>query len=187
MAVPSNRIPHTQISTLFSKIPVKVVAPPATNVTSRYLPGSFSKNEPGGTSVSLNETKRYKKRKIPAAIREAVWIKHCGRAFEHKCLTSWCQNTITAFDFQCGHNIPESKGGTLAMSNLYPLCARCNVSMGDRYTIDEWNAIQSTAGAVANAAPVAPKRTWGQFFSCLKAGKQPEPRQPASPSRPASR
>lgn len=134
---------------------------------------------------------RYKKRKIPAAIREAVWVKHCGRVFEHKCTTSWCQNRITAFDFQCGHNIPESKGGTLAMSNLYPLCSRCNVSMGDRYTIDEWNAIQPVLGlkpVTLSDRSVQTKRTWGQFFSCLHftAGKPPEPRQPTSPSRRAT-
>ena len=156
----TNRNSHTQISTLFSKIPVKM--PEKVPVVGRY-----------------------KKRKIPAAIREAVWIRHCGRVFEHKCLTSWCQNTITAFDFQCGHNIPESKGGTLAMTNLYPLCARCNISMGDRYTIDEWNAIQPTVGAVPIVAEV-PKRTWAQLFTCIKAGKPSEPRQPASPSKPAS-
>lgn len=149
---------------------------------------------------------RYKKRKIPAAIREAVWVKHCGRAFEHKCATTWCQNTITAFDFQCGHNIPESKGGTLALTNLHPLCARCNVSMGDRYTIDEWNAIETSsvlaavtpaavtpaakAQAVAQAAPITTqsKRTWRQFFSCIiPVGKPPQPRRPASPSRRATR
>jgi 5-methylcytosine-specific restriction endonuclease McrA len=106
--------------------------------------------------VKVND--KYRKRKIPAAIREAVWVKHCGRVFEHKCFTSWCQNTITAFDFQCGHNIPESKGGTLAMSNLYPLCARCNVSMGDRYSIDEWNAIEPAT------VTVQPTRTWRQFL-----------------------
>jgi hypothetical protein len=135
---------------------------------------------------------RYKKQKIPAAIREAVWVKHCGRAFEHKCLTSWCPNTITVFDFQCGHNIPESKGGTLALTNLYPLCARCNVSMGDRYTIDEWNAIDKSS-VVAATVQVAPtpnpiKRTWRQFFSCvIPVGKPPPPRRPASPSRRAIR
>jgi hypothetical protein len=160
--------PQSQVNTLFKNIPVKV-----------------------------DETKPYKKRKIPAAIREAVWIKHCGRAFEHKCATTWCQNTITAFDFQCGHNIPESKGGTMALTNLYPLCARCNVSMGDRYTIDEWNAIETSSlgdavtpatktQAVSQANPI--KRTWRQFFSCvIPVGKPPPPRQPASPSRRANR
>ena len=123
-----------------------------------------------------------KKQKIPAAIREAVWIKSCGRVFEHKCFTSWCPNTITVFDFQCGHNIPESKGGTIAVTNLYPLCSRCNLSMGDRYTIDEWNAI---------TPPDKPHTwyTWRRFFSCmsiLKVEKPPAPLQPASPSKPSS-
>lgn len=162
----STRAPHTQISKLFSTIPLKAVAPPATKAVGKY-----------------------KKRKIPAAIREAVWIKQCGRVFEHKCLTSWCQNTITVFDFQCGHNIPESKGGTLAITNLYPLCARCNVSMGDRYTIEEWHAIQPVLGLESSTIPpVQAKRTWWQFFSCvMPAGKPPPPHQPASPSRPAIR
>ena len=128
-----------------------------------------------------------KKQKIPAAIREAVWVKNCGRAFEHKCFTSWCPNTITVFDFQCGHNIPESKGGTIALTNLYPLCARCNLSMGDRYTIDEWNAITPSYSVPIPIAKVEPPRTWRQFFSCVsKAGKPCEPPQPVSPSKPSS-
>jgi len=127
-----------------------------------------------------------KKQKIPAAIREAVWIKSCGRVFEHKCFTSWCPNTITVFDFQCGHNIPESKGGTIAVTNLYPLCARCNLSMGDRYTIDEWNAITPSINPVI---PLNKPPIWRRFFSCmstLKAEKPPAPLQPASPSKPSS-
>ena len=48
-------------------------------------------------------------------------------------------NTINVFNFQVGHNIPESKGGTLSLNNLKPICGRCNFSMGNNYTIDEWN------------------------------------------------
>jgi len=127
---------------------------------------------------------KYRKQKIPAAIREAVWVKRCGRVFEHKCYTSWCQNTITAFDFQCGHNIPESKGGTLVISNLYPLCARCNVSMGDRYTIDEWNAIEP----VVTAAPQTwRQRMWARLFGCFNpVERQSAPPPQASPSRRAN-
>ena len=86
------------------------------------------------------QPKTYKKQKVPAAIREAVWIRHCGRVFEHKCLTSWCPNILTVFDFQSGHNIPESKGGATCVDNLYPICARCNMSMGNHYTFDQWTA-----------------------------------------------
>lgn len=78
------------------------------------------------------------KEKIPKAIREQVWISHFGRKFEGKCLTPWCKNNITVFDFQCGHDLPESKGGTLDLLNLFPICARCNLSMSDNHTFKEW-------------------------------------------------
>lgn len=116
---------------------------------------------------------KYRKQKIPAAIREAVWIKRCGRVFEHKCLTSWCPNTITVFDFQSGHNIPESKGGKTIVDNLYPLCARCNVSMGDRHTFDEWTAMIPPEQA--------PKKGWSRLL-CFKAQTPSSPAPPTSSS-----
>lgn len=82
------------------------------------------------------------KTKIPKALREQVWISFCGdKWFKSKCAVSWCQNTITPFTFQCGHNIPESKGGKTDISNLRPICASCNMSMGDEYSIDEFSRI----------------------------------------------
>ena len=73
------------------------------------------------------------------------------------------------FDFQSGHNIPESKGGALTIDNLYPLCARCNTSMGDRYTFDEWTKVAAPLAALAASATAStpPKRTWSRFFSCF--------------------
>jgi len=76
--------------------------------------------------------------RIPKALREAVWIKHMGKRFEHKCLTPWCSNRINTFDFHVSHGIPESKGGETTVDNLYPVCARCNLSMGSSYTFEEW-------------------------------------------------
>lgn len=80
-----------------------------------------------------------RKQKIPKAVREQVWLTHMGTVFESKCRVTWCMNKINVFDFQCGHNIPESRGGETNVSNLIPICARCNNSMGNHYTIDEWN------------------------------------------------
>lgn len=97
-----------------------------------------------------------RKTQIPKALREQVWLKTMGKVFEGKCPVQWCTNTITAFDFQCGHNLPESKGGTTNLANLIPLCGRCNVSMGDRYTIDEWNRQFSV--------PVPPKTGWKRYW-----------------------
>ena len=82
-----------------------------------------------------------KKAKIPKALREQVWIKIFGKNYESKCYISWCSNNITVFDFECGHNIPESKGGRTIIENLYPICSRCNKSMSSEYTIDEWNRL----------------------------------------------
>ena len=81
------------------------------------------------------------KDKIPKALREQVWLTHVGKKFESKCVVRWCRNTITVFDFQSGHNIPESKGGVTELSNLRPICSRCNSSMNDTYTIDEWEKL----------------------------------------------
>ena len=80
-----------------------------------------------------------RKKKIPKAIREQLWLHDMGRVFEGKCKTSWCMNTVTLFDFQCGHNIPESKGGPLSLDNLIVICSRCNTSMGNQYTFKEWS------------------------------------------------
>ena len=82
-----------------------------------------------------------RKTTIPKALREQVWITHIGTEFEGKCCVTWCKNRITAFQFECGHNIPESKGGATHLTNLRPICSRCNTSMGNAYTIDEWNAM----------------------------------------------
>lgn len=79
--------------------------------------------------------------KIPKALREQVWIKFNGKRFENKCYIRWCINRIDVFNFQVGHNIPESKGGATILENLRPLCSRCNQSMNNIYTIDEWDKL----------------------------------------------
>ncbi len=83
--------------------------------------------------------KQNKKKSIPKALREQVWKKYCGEKFSKKCTISWCKNQINVFDFHVGHNIPESKGGETNISNLRPICSRCNLSMSNIYTIDKWN------------------------------------------------
>lgn len=87
----------------------------------------------------LQNESPYKKTKIPKALREQVWLKTVGETFDAKCSVVWCKNRINVFDFQCGHNIPESKGGRTSLDNLLAICTRCNISMGSQYTIDEWN------------------------------------------------
>ena len=101
----------------------------------------FRKNNPKGYSYStkIKKSKKYKKQKIPKALKQQVWLNTYGKKFESKCYIVWCNNDINCFTFDCGHNIPESKGGKLEISNLKPLCRNCNLGMGNQYTIDEWN------------------------------------------------
>ena len=103
----------------------------------------------------------YKKGKIPKALREQVWLKDMGHTFHGKCRVTWCNNIISVFDFQSGHNIPESRGGHTTLDNLVPICSRCNISMGNNYTIDEWNVrfgprkpvavVETKVGCIAGA------------------------------------
>lgn len=105
----------------------------------------------GGTRSAPAE-----KATIPKALREQVWVRHAGRCFERKCLIPWCENLMTVFDFHVGHDVPESAGGATEIANLRPICARCNLSMGSQYTIQQWMALSR------------PKRNcWTAFAQCL--------------------
>ena len=83
-----------------------------------------------------------KKERIPRGLREQVWISQFGKVFEHECYIHWCKNKINVWDFHVGHNKPESRGGTLSINNLKPICSRCNLSMSDNYTITEWEQLR---------------------------------------------
>jgi 5-methylcytosine-specific restriction endonuclease McrA len=99
----------------------------------------------------MRNIKKYRKANIPKALREQVWLETFGKVYEHSCHIEWCSNIINVFDFHVGHDIPESKGGTLTIDNLKPICARCNLSMGDNYTIGEWqNFKQNTGNVIPN-------------------------------------
>lgn len=108
-------------------------------------------------------TRVFMKKKIPGALREQVWLLYCGDIhFKHKCLVTWCENTITPFTFEIGHNIPESKGGRTDINNLRPICAKCNRSMGDDYTIDEFSALSE-------------RRHISKLWECFKHVPPPRP------------
>lgn len=117
----------------------------STRPTSFKVNGLFASIMPRITPVeSAGEkynTKKYKKKSIPKALKEQVWLQKMGKVFESKCPIVWCENRINSFDFHTGHNIPESKGGKTTIDNLIPICDRCNTSMGDRFTIDDWNKL----------------------------------------------
>lgn len=111
--------------------------------------------EAAATPIKPVPAKRGKTRKqtIPVRLREAVWTAQMGKVFEGKCYVTWCNNIITVFDFQCGHDIPESKGGQTTIQNLRPICSRCNLSMGNRYSLAEWNQLTPASPIITSVAP----------------------------------
>jgi len=109
------------------------------------------------------------KDKIPKALREQVWLVHMGKTFEKKCKIVWCENKITVFDFQCGHDIPESHGGETTLQNLVPICSRCNLSMSNTYTIKQWNQFSKPPSLWKRI------KTWFGFSGTKESGTKSPP------------
>lgn len=151
-----------------------VIAAPAQQAAVR----APSKNKKQTTPAkSAAKKKPYRKQKISAALREQVWIQHNGPVFEKKCAVTWCTNTITVFNFQSGHDIPESKGGPTNITNLYPICGKCNLSMSNTYTFKEWCAMYESKDPPLLADPVplsqgqdtqVKRSFWKRFFCCFR-------------------
>ncbi len=158
-----------RMNSLFKQLPKppeKPTPPNVKNPMKRQRSKKQLKVEPKPKPVPKSAAKpKQKKKRIPAALREQVWLHRMGKVFEGKCPTTWCQNTITVFDFQSGHNIPESKGGPTTLENLIPLCSRCNLSMGNDYTFEEWCTISNQPEKTVEV--VEPPRRWCSFF-CIK-------------------
>lgn len=83
------------------------------------------------------KVRKPRKAAIPKVIKTLVWNKYIGEDVAvAKCV---CCETIEIRNthFHCGHVIAEADGGTLEISNLRPVCAPCNLSMGTR-NMDEF-------------------------------------------------
>ncbi len=107
------------------------------------------------------------------SVREEVWLRTCGERFSHPCITRWCSNRITVFDFHVAHNIPSSRGGMNSFENLKPMCARCNYAMGNRYTIDEWQRVMSVSNELAESVEVEPTLSFESSESAVPDGGEP--------------
>jgi hypothetical protein len=69
------------------------------------------------------------KKTIPKPLKDLVWETYIGNDIATtKCLC--CENNeIRMNNFHCSHVIAESKGGTMTVENLRPICATCNLAM----------------------------------------------------------
>jgi len=78
----------------------------------------------------VNDKPKLKKKSIPKVLKASVWITHIGKAIGMtKCPCCGVED-ITQLNFECGHVVAESSGGETVISNLRPVCAGCNKSMG---------------------------------------------------------
>jgi 5-methylcytosine-specific restriction endonuclease McrA len=63
--------------------------------------------------------------------KHRIWINEY-EINEFKCPYN-CRNIINIFNFECDHQIPESKGGATILSNLRPICNKCNKNLSNKY------------------------------------------------------
>jgi hypothetical protein len=72
------------------------------------------------------------KYQIPKKVKTDVWNAYIGPNIpQHKCLC--CKIVVIGItSFDVGHVIAECNGGSMAISNLRPICSACNHAMGRR-------------------------------------------------------
>lgn len=78
----------------------------------------------------MNCTGKQKKTSIKSSLKKQVWDVYIGTDIgKAKCLC--CKNNdISQLDFHCGHVLSEANGGLTDVTNLRPICQKCNLSMG---------------------------------------------------------
>jgi hypothetical protein len=81
------------------------------------------------SSQPSNNTKK-KRNKIKTALRVACWNKYAGRDVATTKAFCCRVTDICYHNFQCGHIVSHADGGHATLSNLRPICATCNGSMG---------------------------------------------------------
>lgn len=82
------------------------------------------------TSVTPSRPLKKRKKYIPKCLRIAVWQKNIGLEIGTTPCMVCKVISINQMDFHCGHIVSEADGGDTCLSNLKPVCAKCNYSMG---------------------------------------------------------
>lgn len=87
-------------------------------------------------SIECPSASSKKKATIPKSVRAHIWNHYIGPHInEHRCLC--CKRALIRItEFEIGHVQSEADGGTMEITNLRPICAVCNHSMGRMNMID---------------------------------------------------
>ena len=84
------------------------------------------------TNTKIQKTKKKSKKSISKALKYKIWNKYIGSKNGEVYCISCVENKINMMNFECGHIIPESKGGETTQDNLLPICGLCNKSMATK-------------------------------------------------------
>lgn len=103
--------------------------------------------------VAKSSAEPYKKKSIPAVLREQVWRKYFKNSLDGLCPI--CANKISFANHDCAHILAEAQGGSTCINNLRPTCGKCNKSMGTTH-LDEFKD-KINPIAVTHAKRVDPK------------------------------
>jgi hypothetical protein len=85
--------------------------------------------------------------------RQKIWRHWLGNVKFAKC--PCCEERTIYRDisrgWSFGHDIPFSKGGTNHIENIIPICAQCNMEMGNNYTDYEIQTNQPCLNSFRNS------------------------------------
>lgn len=91
----------------------------------------------------MKPKKKYKKQRIGKTLRIQVWDKWIGIKIGMIKYPNCKIYDISQSNFECGHYIPESQGGTTDINNLLPICTDCNKSNGTKtMNLELWKEIK---------------------------------------------
>jgi 5-methylcytosine-specific restriction endonuclease McrA len=111
----------------------KTIAAPITPSIELLIPKKVDRPKTISAQITSSiETPIPKKRRkqLPKATRVAVWNTYIGEGKgESPCFVG-CGNTIYWSNYECGHVVASSMGGSDEINNLRPICSNCNKSMG---------------------------------------------------------
>lgn len=99
---------------------------------------SWMKDKTNIATIQKRTIEKKKRKQIPKLIRGKVWEIYHGDSLKGECYC--CKRNLDAFDaWHTGHIVSHANGGADVPSNLRPLCASCNTSMGTQ-NMDEFKA-----------------------------------------------
>lgn len=90
------------------------------------------RQQASSSSPSQSQNNQYKKKKISTSTRANCWRRYVQTTTGHGQTLCFCckMNTIDPYDWECGHIVAESQGGSNEIDNLRPICRHCNNDMG---------------------------------------------------------